>query len=150
MTRAGREPAEDLKRRLVAACQEVGLSVTSANMHLGPDGASRVVLVSASPAGWWHASPMLSVTGIIPVTGRWPESVDIRCCASDTDPLPMNSPWMKGRDQVPMHALLEELRQTIAEREQVIAAMKSGLPGPYRFERTVWEPVDLLGPAGLF
>ena len=42
-----------------------------------------------------------------------------------------------------MRALVDELRQTLAEREQVIAAMKSGVPDPYRFERTVWEPVDL-------
>jgi hypothetical protein len=32
MTRAGKEPAEDLKRRLVTACQEIGLSVTRGRM----------------------------------------------------------------------------------------------------------------------
>ena len=49
MTRAGREPAEDLKRRLVAACQEVGLGVTSANMHLLREAATRIVHVGAAP-----------------------------------------------------------------------------------------------------
>jgi hypothetical protein len=29
MTRAGREPAEDLKRRLVALSQEIGLAVAT-------------------------------------------------------------------------------------------------------------------------
>ncbi len=37
MSRAGREPAEDVKRRFVAACQEVGLVVENANMHLMKD-----------------------------------------------------------------------------------------------------------------
>ncbi len=36
MTRAGREPAEDVKRRLVAACQEVGLQVKSATCTSPP------------------------------------------------------------------------------------------------------------------
>jgi hypothetical protein len=37
MTRAGREPVEDVKRRLVAACQEVGLVVKTATMHLSKE-----------------------------------------------------------------------------------------------------------------
>jgi hypothetical protein len=145
MTRAGREPAEDLKRRFVAACEEVGLKVTNANMHLSPEATARVIHVAASVADWRHESPMLSIMATIPVTGQWPEYVEIRCCATDDDPVRGDCPWMKGRNQVPMGALVDELRSTRDEREQVIGAVKAGKPRPYRFEHTIWEPVDLLG-----
>ena len=139
MSRAGREPAEDLKRRFVAVCQEVGLEVLDANMHLIRQVGSRVIHVGAARAGWQHECPMISLMASMPVTGDWPESADIRCCATDDDPLKMSCPWMKGRDKVPMAALVQELQETLREREEVVAAIKMGIPGPYRFERTVWK-----------
>jgi hypothetical protein len=145
MTRAGREPAEDLKRRFVAACQEVGLTVASANMHLIREAQRRIVLVQASLPDWPHESSMLTVMASIPVTGDWPKFVDIRCTGSEDDPLRMNCPWMRGRDKVPIEQLISELRETLHEREQVITAAKSGKPGPYRFERTVWQRFDITG-----
>jgi len=48
MSRAGREPAEDIKRRIVAACQEVGLAIRSARMYLCDDD-TRIIYVYASP-----------------------------------------------------------------------------------------------------
>jgi hypothetical protein len=145
MTRAGREPAEDLKRRFVTVCQEVGLTVVSANMHLINEAQYRVVLVQASVPDWPHESATLSIMANIPVTGEWPEFVDIRCSGGDDDPLRMNCPWMRDRDKVPIEQLIDQLRETLEEREQVIAAAKLGVPGPYRFERSVWERFDLLG-----
>ena len=47
MSRAGREPAEDVKRRFVAACQEVGLTVTRARMHLMKDIKARLIVTEA-------------------------------------------------------------------------------------------------------
>ncbi len=146
MTRAGREPAEDVKRRLVAACQEVGLTVTSARMHLVREAGARVVHVEGTVAGWSHEVPTLSVLASVKEAGDWPESVDIRCVGSDEDPAMLNGPWMKGRSKVAFGGLVEQLQETLKEREMVIAAVKSGVPGPYRFERSVWEQVDLLGP----
>ena len=52
MTRAGREPAEDVKRRLVAACQEVGLTKTKASMHLFAEAGTRIIHVAASFPDW--------------------------------------------------------------------------------------------------
>ena len=51
MSRAGREPTEDVKRHLVAACKEVGLAVSSARMHLIKDAGIRMVYVETSPPG---------------------------------------------------------------------------------------------------
>ena len=145
MTRAGREPAEDVKRRLVAACQEVGLTVAGARMHLIKAAGARVVRVEGKVAGWSHEVPTLSISATVKEIGDWPESVDIRCIGSDEDPAMLGGPWMKGRSEVAFGELIEQLRETLKERETVIAAAKSGIAGPYRFDRSVWEQVDLLG-----
>ena len=146
MTRAGREPAEDVKRRLVAACQEVGLTVTSARMHLIKEAGARVVHIEGKVTGWPHEVPTLSILASVKETGDWPESVGIRCVGSDDDPAMLSGPWMKGRNEVAFGELIEELQETLKEREMVVAAVKSGVPGPYKFERSVWKQVDLLGP----
>ncbi|NLX96019.1 MAG: hypothetical protein GXY83_07575 [Rhodopirellula sp.] len=145
MTRAGREPAEDVKRRLVAACQEVGLTVASARMHLIKSAKARLVHVEANVTGWSHDIPTLSILAMVKQTGDWPESVDIRCIGSNENPTTLTGPWMKGRSAVPFGELIEQLQETLKERDVVIAATESGVAGPYRFERSVWEHVDLLG-----
>jgi hypothetical protein len=146
LTRAGREPAEDVKRRLVAAFEEVGLAVASARMHLSKEAGARVVHVEGKVAGWPHEVPTLSALAIVKETGDWPESVDIRCVGSDEDPAMLSGPWMKGRDAVAFGELIEQLQETLKERETIIAAAKAGIPGPYKFERSAWERVDLFEP----
>ena len=147
MTRAGREPAEDVKRRLVCACQEAGLTVAHANMCLVREANARVIYVGACFADWPYETPTVSVMAMVPVDGAWPDFVDIRCCATEGDPALVLGPWMKGRDTVPFTELVEHLQATLAEREKVIAAIKSGVEGPFRFERSEWQRVDLLkGP----
>ena len=145
MSRAGREPAEDVKRRLVAACQEVGLTVASARMHLIKEAGARVVHVEGTVNNWPHETPTLSILAPVSESGDWPECVDIRCIGSVEDPVMLSGPWMKGRSEVAFGELIEELQKTLIEREMVIASAKSGVPGPYKFERSVWEQVDLLG-----
>jgi len=144
MTRQGREPAEDMKRRLVAACQEVGLGACRASMHLHHEAAARVILVDASTEHWKNELPLLSVMAIIPVSGDWPEFVDVRCSAGEDDLAMLNAPTMQGRAQVPLARLIDALRETLRERDEVIAAVKSGIPGPYRFKESVWRTIDLL------
>lgn len=144
MSRAGREPAEDVKRRLVAACEEVSLTVASASMHLSPESGARVIHVGASIPGWQYESPTISLMARVPATGQWPDFIDIRCSATEINPAHTFGPWMRGRGTVPFPELIEQLRQTLAERDQVIAAAKNGVPGPYKFERSVWATFDLL------
>ena len=144
MSRAGREPAEDVKRRLVAACQEVGLVVKTATMHLSKEFGERLVHVDAAPPDWPHDTGMLSVMTQVGVSGEWPTTIDIRCIASRENPASVLGPWMKGRDKVPFQRLIEELQATLNEREQVIEMAGSGVAGPYVFEKSVWKNVDLL------
>jgi hypothetical protein len=144
MSRAGREPAEDVKRRLVCAAQEVGLTVVNATMHMVPGTDARVIHVGASFPERPYESPTIALMARVPVTGLWPDFVDVRCCAAEGDPAQGGEPWMRGRDNVAFPELVEQLQETLMEREQVIASIKMGIPGPYRFERSVWERVDPL------
>ena len=144
MSRVGREPTEDVKRRIVAACEEVGLDVSSARMYKLTDAGVRVVNVEASLSEWPYESPTVSVLAKVALSGSWPEFVQVFCCGSEDDPLAMRGPWMKGREQVQLGELVSELQETLQEREQVVAAVKMGVPGPYKFTRSVWERVDLL------
>lgn len=114
-------------------------------MHLIKDAGARVVHVEGKVAGWSHEIATLSILASVKETGDWPESFDIRCFGSDGDPAILMGPWMKGRNEVAFGELLEQLQETLKEREMVIAAVKSGVAGPYKFGRSVWEQVELLG-----
>ena len=94
MSRAGRQPAEDLKKRLVAACQEVGLTVRSAQMILMKEAGTRVIHVYGCPENWPHESPMLGLMANITMGGQWDGTVDIRCCETEDDPVSGRTPWI--------------------------------------------------------
>ena len=67
----------------------------------------------------------------------------MRRVAADEEPPPGWAPWMQGRGAVWLGELMEQLRATMAERQQVLAAIRTGRRGPFEFERTVWKVVDL-------
>jgi len=144
MTRAGKEPAEDVKRRFVSACQEVGLEVSNANMYLMKELGVRIIDVGASIPDWPEEKPMLSLMARVGVNGQWPETVDVRCTAKTSDADILGGPWMKGRGEVPFAELIEQLGETLREREQVIAMAAEGIPGPYVFGQTTWDTFDPL------
>ena len=144
MTRAGREPAEDVKRRVVSACQEVGLTAIEATMRLLPSGGVRLIYVGASFPDWPYETPTVGIMASVPVTGMWPETIDIRCCATEGDPARTFGPWLRSRMNAPFVELVEQLQATLEERTQVIAAAKAGIAAPYRFEHSVWDVVDLM------
>lgn len=147
MNRAGREPAEDVKRRIVAACTETGLEISTARMYLRKHQSDRVILVAASPNDWPFDRPMITILTTVSVSGDWSCDVDIRCSASEADSLMgfWDTPVMRGRNSVPIEHLIDQLRKTIEEREQVVAALRLGVTGPYTFQQTRWEnPSDLL------
>jgi Spy/CpxP family protein refolding chaperone len=75
--------------------------------------------------------------------GDWAETVDVRCVAADAAPPPGWAPWMQGRGAVRLGERVKQLRETLAERQQVLAAIRAGRRGPFEFERTVWKVVDL-------
>lgn len=148
MTRVGREPAEDVKRRIVAACEEAGLKVLSARMYLRHEYEDRVIHVYASAPERPFEQASISSLTIVKFSGEWSGKFDIRCaaCEKDSDPPRVwDTPVMRGRDSVPLEDIVEALKKTAEEQEQVVAAMKLGIDGPYAFDETSWEtPPDFL------
>jgi len=128
----------------------VGLDIQSANMIRNRDDGSRLILVGAVPSGWAHDTPMLSLMGTVLSGGDWTRTVDVRCVATDEDPATAQAPWMQGRGEVPLGELIEQLRETLAEREQVMAAVKAGQRGSFEFQRSVWKVVDLFADMDFF
>ncbi len=59
----------------------------------------------------------------------------MRCVAADEEPPPGWAQWMQGRGAVLLGELIEQLRETLAERQQVLAAIRTGRRGPFEFER---------------
>ena len=116
-------------------------------MHLIHEIDARMILVGACIEGWQFDTPTLSIMASVPTSGDWPNSVEIRCSASEDDPLRLDGPILKGWGQVPLEELVSALRATVEEREKVLAAMKMGIPGPFMFEQSVWETVRLFGGA---
>ncbi len=142
MTRAGREPAEDAKRRIVAACREAGLAVLSARMHLRHDQGDRVICVCAGAPERPFKRVTISIMTAVTLRGDWTRVLDIKCAAAECDsdsPGVWDVPVMLGREAVPLDGLAEALRRTAEEQGQVIAARKMGIDGPYTFEHTLWE-----------
>ena len=147
MNRSGREPAEDVKRRIVTACETAGLKVSTARMYLRKLQGDRVLLVAASPTDWGSARPMVTILTTVALDGDWSGEVDVRCSAGENESVVRfwDIPVMQGRNTVPMEELPRQLRETMDERAQVVAAMRLGVTGPYTFRRSRWQkPGDLL------
>lgn len=139
MTRAGREPAEDVKRKLIAACRELGLDRVSARMTLMPAMNLRLVYVDAAPADWPSETPLVGLIASVATNGDCTGVRIIPASADDTSTAGLSGPFMKGRDRVPFVDVVEEVRATLAERQEVVAAVRSGRRGPFRFDYSVWE-----------
>jgi hypothetical protein len=110
-------------------------------MYLRRDARARLIMVSASPPEWTYDHSMLSVFTLVKMDGEWTGQVDIRCSTADGQSLA--NVWdtlvMQGRNNIPFEDLVRQLIQTVEEREQVLAAIKLGVDGPYRFESAKWE-----------
>lgn len=168
MSRAGREPAEDIKRRLVHICRQAGLKVTTARMYLRRDQGDRLVLIGATKNSLHQMSVddlledadsqsnrtptkcddrwIVSIITSVSTCGEWSGEVDIRCSIAPEDLLTQSRSAlvMRGRGSVPFEDLARQLRETLEEREQVMAALNLGVEGPYTFRRARWEdPLDV-------
>lgn len=146
--RAGREPAEDIKRRLVHICTRAGLRIITARMYLRREYGDRLVLIGASLPGWDDQRWMASILTEVGINGDWGGQVDIRCSISQEEGQTSgrNGLVMRGRHAVPFEDLERQLRETLEEREQIVAAVRLGVDGPYVFRRARWDdPLDVAG-----
>jgi len=143
MLRAGREPAEDMKRRLVAACEEVGLEVDRAQMCLTRARDGRFIVVSASLNWWPHDAHMITLQTFVNLSGT-AARVEIFCQAIGACHDPVGSfqsaPLMRGRKDVTVNQLVDDLQDTLLERAMVLRALARGEQPPFVFDDTVWDP----------
>ena len=148
MTRAGREPAEDVKRRLEAACRKVGLRVQLSHFSLSPNRDSRCVLVSAALANLPHDHAQVEVLARVKTSGEV-GNVEIHCHASNGEPMRMmyTAPTLRGC-AVPLDQLPETLKAVLAERQAVIDAMADGKKPPFMIRWQWAVPFDEEGPVG--
>lgn len=174
MVRAGKEPAEDVMRRITAACQEAGLTVdkTQTSYQRREDGDFRLIMVSASPPG---VTPQregdlcfsaVSIEATIDVNGRWLERVSMKCNTNDaplneegvlTDPWSAHHAIMHGRalpfvncmtweenPGVAISDLVSDLQETMKERKLVQEALARGEQGPWQFAKSHWAKGRIL------
>jgi len=117
-------------------------------MYLRQGPGDRLILVGANRPGAHNRRWVVSIITAVSTCGDWSGEVDIRCSISPEELLAQagNVLVMRGRGAVPFEDLPRQLKETLEEREQVIAALNLGVEGPYTFRRARWE--DVLDVAG--
>jgi len=131
MTRAGREPTEDVRRRVRAACKEAGLTATSANFFLADNRRYRIVMARASLPEWPHEAPTVEIFVVVKTNGDVSRA-SIRCRASDGDPLmTMWTTPLITDCTVPLEDLADALVKVLEERRTVIELMAAGEDPPF-------------------
>lgn len=137
MTRAGNEPAEDMKRAIRRAIELAGLEVQEVRMYTSP-GRGRMVHGAASPADWPHSVPAIELPALVGLDGAISD-VQIRCAATDDDPVlqVFNAPNVQ-RCECPLANLPTTLKEVWVARREVIARLKTGESAPIFDGKWTW------------
>ena len=139
MNRAGKEPAEDVKRAFVRAIEMAGLQVHFVQMFKSQGRAGRWIMGAANPEGWAHKLPAIALHAFVDDTGRT-GAVEIRCSATDDDPLKkvFVAPTVR-HCSCALQSLPETLRAVWEERHMVVDRIKQGNLGPRFVGQWTWE-----------
>jgi len=143
MTRAGKEPAEDVKRAFRRAIKLAGLKAHRVEMIKTEGFTSRVIMGWANPEGWPHKCPALEMNTLVNFNGAVGR-VDIRCSATDEDPV-LNV--FNARTVQNCSCDLKDLPATLkavwVERQLVIDLEKQKKLPPAFVGRWTWETPDM-------
>jgi hypothetical protein len=143
MTRAGKEPTEDVKRAFRRAIEFAGLDVCTVRMAKMDQSDGRWVVGTAKPTWWKHELPAIEVSALVKFSGEV-GPVDIRCAACDDDPIAhvFDAPRLQDG-----HCSLAELPQVLKEvwaaRGSVLQRWKNGERPPLQDGRWTWKLVEL-------
>jgi hypothetical protein len=130
LTRAGKEPAEDVKRAIRRAIELAGLEVREVHMFKSPGLDSRIILGTATPAGWPHDLPAIELLTGVGFDGASSE-IEIRCGATDGDPLmQMYSAPHVQCCRCQLADLLTTLKEVWVARREVVARLQAGEAAP--------------------
>lgn len=130
MTRAGKEPAEDVKRAIHRAIELAGLEVRDLRMLKSVGQEGRIVLGAASPAGWPHDLPPIALYAFVKFDGSIGE-IDIQCGATDGNPLMevFTAPHVQ-QCKCRLADLPKTLKEVWVARREVIARLAAGEAAP--------------------
>jgi hypothetical protein len=138
MTRAAREPADDVVRRIATACRAANLDAVKRHNLLMRERRIRFILVGAAPKGWSHNVPMLEVHTDMDLAGNV-GTIRIRCSATKDDPA--RDVWVAPtlRDaEVSLDELPHTLRMICRERDEVIRLIAEGRQPPFAGLHWTW------------
>jgi hypothetical protein len=145
MTRAGREPAEDVKRAFRRAIEFAGLKLHEVRMHKMDHIQGRVIHGAACPEDWPHDLPAIELLTTVRFDGTV-DDVQIRCGASDGHPVTeaFGAPHVQwcfcDLADLPM-----TLKEVWAARREVVARLARGEAPPIFDGKWTWEAVgDLM------
>jgi hypothetical protein len=146
LTRAGKEPAEDVKRAIRRAIEIAGLETQKVRMFKAPAADGRVVFGTGSPAGWPHDVSAIELFAVVGFDGSV-SAVDIRCAATDGDPLMevYNAPYLQ-KCRCPLADLTVTLKEVWVARREVISRLAAGETPPIFDGKWTWMLVPQLLP----
>ena len=144
MTRAGKEPAEDVKRAIRRAIELAGLEVREVHMFKSSVQEGRIVVGAASPTGWPHEAPAIGLLAVVGFDGSVGE-IEIRCAATDGDPLMemFRAPLIQ-QCNCRLVDLPTTLKEVWAARREVIDRIEAGEAVPIFDGKWNWT-IALLG-----
>ena len=143
MTRAGREPTEDVKRSFRRAIEFAGLDVCTVQMVKMDQSDGRWVVGRAKPAWWKHELPAIEVSALVKFSGEV-GLVDIRCAACDDDPVAhiFDAPRLQDC-RCNLTDLPQVLKEVWAARSSVLQRWKNGECLPIHDGRWTWDSPQL-------
>ena len=146
MTRAGREPAEDAKRIFRRAIEFAGLKPHEVRMYKMHQIQGRLIHGTAFPEGWPHEIPAIEMITVVRFDGAVDE-VQIRCCATDGDPLmeTFRAPHVQ-QCSCDLAELPMTLKEVWAARCEVVARLAQGEVPPIFDGRWNWAVTEDLLP----
>ena len=143
MTRAGREPTEDVKRAFRRAIEFAGLEVCTVQMVKMDEHRGRLVLGGAKPQGWKHELPAVEISALVKFNGEI-GLVAIRCGACDDNPIEhvFDAPRLQDC-RCDLTDLPQTLKDVWAARGSVLQRWKKGERLPIHDGQWTWKLVDL-------
>ena len=144
MTRAGKEPAEDVKRTFRRAIEFAGLEIQQVRMYKMPAMECRAIHGTAVPEGWAHENSAIELLAKVGFDGSISE-VEIRCPATDGDPLIelFRAPRLQNC-RCDLAAASTTLKAVWAARREVIRRLEAGEMPPIFDGKWIWALTEML------
>lgn len=140
---AGKEPAEDLRRRFTDAIRAVDWTPNQKHVIRLRDRDSRAVFVEGVPPGWKGTYAPLELVGFVRSNGDLEGKLRVHClaCTGGSFEESKSAPRLHGGQCDGVEGLHELLKTAIQQRELVLRRIRKGEPEPYLVDGWRWDSV---------